>query len=197
MSERLPSLARGEQRRVSVARHELVEALGRMARLIPQEESAEALVSVDEGMLSISVSGVSVSLPVFGTWTGEVRVSARFIRMVGLDPPAGDPLVVEVRDERLYFGTTLSAPCVEQDGWKSEVPIALNATIVDVLRLHFLYSHERLERAGLAKRVREAESIAVEAIREAATPLEPLGISADDLQRLILRWLAETAEKAR
>ncbi len=197
MTERLPSLARGELRRVSVARHELVEALGRMARLIPQEETAEALVSVDEGMLSISVSGVAVSLPAFGTWTGEVRVSARFIRMVGLDPPAGDPLVVEVRDERLYFGTTLSAPCVEQDGWRSEVPIALNATVVDVLRLHFLYSQERLERAGLIKRVKEAESVALEAIAEAAKPLEAIGITPNDLQRLVVRWLAETAEKAR
>jgi hypothetical protein len=197
VTERLPSLARGELRRVSVARHELVEALGRMARLIPQEETAEALVSVDEGMLSISVSGVAVSLPAFGTWTGEVRVSARFIRMVGLDPPAGDPLVVEVRDERLYFGTTLSAPCVEQDGWRSEVPIALNATVVDVLRLHFLYSQERLERAGLIKRVKEAESVALEAIAEAAKPLEAIGITPNDLQRLVVRWLAETAEKAR
>jgi hypothetical protein len=197
VSERLPSLARGEQRRVSVTRIELVETLGRMARLIPQEETAEALLGVDDGMLSISASGVAVSLPAFGTWTGEVRVSARFIRMVGLDPPEGDPLVVEVRDERLFFGTKLSAPCVEQDAWKSEIPIALNSTVVDMLRLHFLYSQERLERAGLARRVKEAESVALDAIREAANPLEPLGISADDLQRLILRWLAETAQKAR
>lgn len=197
MSDSLPSLARGEHRRVSVARHELVEALGRMARLVPQEESAEALVSVDEGMLSISVSGVAASLPAFGTWTGEVRVSAKFVRMVGLDPPSGDPLVVEVRGERLFFGTTLSAPCVEQDAWKSEVPIALNATVVDVLRLPFLYPQERLERAGLTRRVKEAESIAVEAIAEAAKPLEAIGISPSDLQRLVVRWLAETAERAR
>ena len=197
MSDSLPSLARGEHRRVSVARTGLVEALGRMARLIPQDESAEALVSVDEGMLSISVSGVAASLPAFGTWTGEVRVSAKFIRMVGLDPPTGDPLVVEVRDERLYFGTALSAPCVEQDTWKSEVPIALNATIVDVLRLNFLYSQERLERAGLGRRVKEAEFVALEAIREVAKPLEAVGMNADELQRLVIRWLSETAEKAR
>ena len=197
MSDFLPSLATGGHRRVSVARTELVEPLGRMAKLIPPTESAEALVTVDAGMLSISVSGVAASLPAFGTWRGEVRVSGRFVRMIGLDPPPGDPLVVEVRGGRLWVGTTLSAPCVEQEAWKSEVPISVDATVADILRLRFLHSRERLERAGLTKRVAEAEAVAREAIREAAEHLQAIGMSPAELQRLVVRWLEETAERAR
>lgn len=197
MSDSLPSLAHGDRRRVSVAREALLEALGRMARLIPQEETAEAIVTVEEGMLSFAVSGVAASVPAFGTWTGEIRVSAKFVRMVGLDPPDGDPLVIEVRGGRLFVGTTLSAPCVEQDAWRSEVPLSLDATIADVLRLRYLYPRERLVRAGLERRLEEAEAVALEAIGEAAKPPGPFGMSRDELQRVVVRWLEETADRAK
>ena len=67
--------------------------------------------------------------------------------------------------------------------------IGIAPYVQEILRLAFHYAPERVERAGLKKRVEEAQTRAAKLLDLAAVTLAPLGITRTDLRDLLLRKL--------
>lgn len=184
---------------VRVARAALTDALRPVRRAVKQKHWEEpAVVSMEGENLKIAFVGGAVSVPAEGRWAGEVRVPtllfARLARNLPTGIPAGDPLPVELRDDRLYVGSAW-AKCVRQAAFHSEIELPLDPDLVTLLRLQLRYPTERLERAGVLARVKEARMEADRLIRQAAAILAPLGVPSADVYKLVLdRLRAEPGE---
>lgn len=173
---------------VRIQRKDLLEAL-RPLRLVKNRKNApEAIVSMEGDTLCFSVIGIATYANAEGSWTGEVRIAGAFLLALAKMPPPGDPVIIAVRDGRFHFGS-LSTACIEQAAWKSEIALPLDPSLVELLQLVFAYPADRIERAGLKKRVEEAQVRAAKLLDQAATTLAPLDITRDDLRDLLVRKL--------
>ncbi len=184
---------------VRAARKDLIEALKPLRRIVRKKDfDSPAVVSMEGHALKVAFVGGAVSIPTEGSWAGEVRVpTLLFVRLAANLPkgiPAGDPLLVEVRDDRLYVGTAWGK-CVWQAAFRSEIELPLDPDFLTLLRLPVQYSEDRLERAGLLPRVREAQEKSRRLVRKAADVLWPLDVSEEDLQRLVQERLAGGRER--
>lgn len=175
---------------VSMSRADFLEALKPVKGLIKLKDVADALISMEGEFLTIAVVGLATSVAAEGAWPGEVRVPGRFIVALAKMPPPGDPIRFEVRDGRLYVGA-LSVACAEQDAWKSEIELPLAPSLEELLQLSYQHPPERIERAGLKKRVEEAREKAAALIQKAAPILAPLGIT----ERVLREFLEDRLKK--
>lgn len=185
---------------VRAARKDLIEALKPLRSIVKKKDlNSAAVVSMDGHTLKVAFIGGSVSIPTEGSWAGEVRVpTLLFVRLAGNLPkgiPAGDPLQIEIRDDRLYVGTAWGK-CVWQAAFRSEIELPLDPDFMTFLRLPFQHSEDRLERAGLAPGVRAAQERSSRLVRKAAEILQPLGVAEADVQRLVQELLREGAKGA-
>lgn len=180
------------QNTVSVSRESFLQAMKPLRRFVKRKDPGEAIISMEAEELSISALGVSTGMPAFGRWLGEVKIPTRFVLMLSMAPPAGDPLILEVKDGRFRIAG-LSVGCTLNDAWKSEIPLPLDPTPAQVLDLLFRYGPERIEKAGLSKRVAKAEASAMRKVAAAADILAPLGVTVEDLKALVVRKLKERA----
>lgn len=183
---------------VRAARKDLIEALKPLRRIVRKKDwDSPAVVSMEGQALKVAFVGGAVSIPAEGSWAGEVRVpTLLFVRLAVNLPkgiPAGDPLPIEVREDRLYVGTAWGR-CVWQAAFGSEIPLPLDPDFMTLLKLPSRYSEDRLERAGLLPRVREAQERSRRLVRKAADVLSPLGVTESDLQRLVQERLGAGRE---
>lgn len=72
-----------------------------------------------------------------------------------------------------------------QAAFRSEIELPLDPDFLTVLRLPFQHSNDRLERAGLMPRVREAQERSGRLVRKATEILWPLGVTEEDVQGLV------------
>jgi hypothetical protein len=159
-----------------------------------KKKAEEAVLSMEGGDFYISLIGITTGAPATGKWSGEVRVPGRLIWGIAMEPPAGDPIRIEVRDSRLYVGT-LSVSCIEQKAWKSPIDLPIDTEFLKILRLRFLYPPERLDQAGLTRTLVQAQERARKIIARAAKILEPLNISEPELRQFVMDRLREGLEK--
>jgi hypothetical protein len=178
---------------ISMERADFLEALKPLKSLVKAKELAEAVLSMEGENLTIALVGVATYVRARGAWPGEVRVPGLFMVKLAKMPPPGDPIRFQVRDERLHIGSLFVA-CVVQDSWKSEIELSLDPSLTDLLRLHYEYPADRIERAGLTKRVEEAKGRASKMIRKAASALAPLEIKDTDLVELLRQRLKKDIE---
>lgn len=183
-----------ERQAVTVSRESFLAAVRPLRKFVKRKDPGEAIISMEGEDLSIAAMGVATAMPAAGEWAGEVRVPARFVLMLAVAPPEGDPLTVEVRDGRFRIGS-LSIACELSDSWKSEIPLPIDATPVQILRLRLQYSPHRIEKAGLSKRVAAEEEKAMSMINKAWKELQPLGVTPEDLKRLVVDTLRKGIEK--
>lgn len=180
-------------RSVLVPRAELIKALRPLRSIVRKKDyDTPALVSMEGGSLRVAFPGGSLSVPAEGKWAGEVRVPTNlFVRLAVNLPtgiPSGDPLPVEVRDGRLYVGSAWR-PCVCQDAFHSEIELPLDVDFMTLLLLPYRYTDDRLERAGLMPKVREAKATAQHLCEKAAEVLYPLGIPLAEIKELVRKRL--------
>jgi len=168
----------------------MLKPLKRFAR----KKAEDAVLYMEGSDFYISLIGIKSGASATGKWTGEVRVPARLIWGIAMEPPAGDPIRIEVRDGRLHVGT-LSVSCIEQKDWKSPVDLPIDTEFLKMLRLRFLYPPERLDQAGLIRPVVQVHEKARKIIARAAKILEPLNISEPDLRQFVMERLREGLEK--
>ncbi len=185
-------------RSVQVPRAELIRALKPLRSIVRKKDhDTPALVSMEGGSLRVAFPGGSCSVPADGTWAGEVRVpTSLFVRLAVNLPtgiPSGDPLPVEVRDGRLYVGSAWR-PCICQDAFHSEIELPLDADFMTLLLLPFRHTDDRLERAGLTPKVRKAQESAHHLCEKAAEVLDPLWISAAEIEELVRKRLERLAK---
>lgn len=183
-----------ERRAVTVARESFLAAMRPLRRFVKRKDPGEAIISMEGEDLFISAMGVSTAMPAVGEWAGEVRIPARFVLALAVVPPSGDPLTIEVAEGRLRIGS-LSISCTLSDSWMSEIPLPLDATPAQILSLRFQYSPERIEKAGLAKRLAAEDAAAMKRIMKAWKELEPLGVKVEDLKTLVKETLKQGIEK--
>lgn len=173
---------------VSMERAAFLEAMKPLKSLVKMKDLAEAVLSMEGEDLTIALVGVATFIRAEGVWNGEIRAPSAFIVSLAKMPPPGDPIRFQVRDERLHVGS-LSITCAAQDSWKSEIELPLEPSLTALLQLHYQYPADRIERAGLTKKVEEAKAKASKIIRKAASTLAPLEIKDTDLVELLRQRL--------
>ncbi len=170
------------------------QALRTFKGLRRSQHQEDALLFMEGGELVITLAGAAASMPVVGSWVGEVRVAAGFVLALALKPLTGDPLRLFVRDGRFYIDK-LSVACTTQNAWRSEISLPLNADLLTVLKLPFSFPPDRIERAGLAGRVAAAEDEAKRLLSQAAKVLKPLQITEAELMQVLTSRLEREAKR--
>src|SRR5690606_3494285 len=96
--------------RLQVPRGVFVEELRRMFKILGRRKAGEALLVQDVDRLLIRIGGAECALPAEGIWSGEARAASGLLRTIARVPPNQDPLVIAVRDGRLWIANS-STPC--------------------------------------------------------------------------------------
>lgn len=174
--------------RLEVPRGVFVEELRRMFKILGRRKAGEALLVQDVDRLLIRIGGAECALPAEGRWSGEARAASGLLRTIARVPPDQDPLVIAVRDGRLWIANS-STPCRWQPVGTATIEVPLNLNLREKLRLAYAHPPEALEQSGLASLVDDARAEVDKRIQAAAGHLAPLGVTATDLRLLVLARL--------
>ena len=172
-----------------VNRDELIEAFKRLFKSVKLKDHAEAVLSMQEGLLRIDLGGITVKAAADGVWDGRARVAPRFLLDLSKASPPGSPVQVSVQGGQLYVGQW-SAPCVWTSGSTAPpqpkpILLPVNPPLSRVLALSFLYTEEEIAASGLAGTVAAAQKKRDQLIAQAAALLLSLSVKPDDLQRTV------------
>jgi hypothetical protein len=143
---------------LTITKKALNEAFRLLKKLCKPRHDEEAVLSYDGGCLHIELGGMTVTPTATGTWSGQVRIPGSYIMGLAKLPPTGDPVIVKVEDDWIYFGST-SFKCKSQDSLGRLIELSMNATAADILSLRFQYSETEIEAAGYTKVVKETEKM--------------------------------------
>ncbi|MDR7555377.1 MAG: hypothetical protein QN157_07185 [Armatimonadota bacterium] len=170
---------------VLVRRTDLARELTRLARLAraPQRR-ADAVLTFADRHLTITLPGMSAAVPADGTWVPHVRVQGRILLGFARDLPDEDPLLLKVQEGHLVLGGH-AIPCRTDHPEFRLVSLPQNATLIDILRVAATHSAEDIARSGLTRLVSQAQARRRRLVARAATLLERLRITADDLDQLV------------
>ncbi len=98
--------------------------------------------------------------------------------------PESDPVEFLVDGNRLTIGG-LTVPCSWHPSGAAVVSLPMNADLRELLLADLMHSEETLDASGVAKRVHDAREKRDKLLERATKLLEPLGISRDELARLV------------
>ena len=140
-----------------VGRTGILEVFRLLLTVGKPRKSEQVVLSFDGRCLHFDLSGVTATAPAEGSWPCQVRVRAGALLPLAKVPPAGDPLVVRVEDERIHFGPTFSCACCLQPIWRASIQFPLNDDADMLLGLKLRYTPEEIEHSGLKDSVANAE----------------------------------------
>lgn len=141
------------------------------AELVPSDEAGQALFSLRDGRLHITVAGVGAAIPCTGTWLTEVRAANRIIPMLAVTKCSGDTLRITVQNGRLHFAE-VSVSCVLQEPDTHTVDVPFSPGIHGLIELGAFHTAEELEHAGLTQAVAAARRRRSALVNRAAGELE-------------------------
>jgi hypothetical protein len=176
---------------IQVERGELLAALQSVQRLPRLIDKAEAILSLEDGTLIISVPGLEVRAGATGDLTGRVRVLAPFLLMLAKVPPSGDPVVFEIKDGRLKVGSSTTS-CKWEDDAGTRIRLPLNAPFSMILSVAYHYTPGDIEQAGLKDMVAETEKRRDALIGQALGALGEFGITRAELRALVDAKMKQT-----
>mgnify|MGYP001618325670 CR=1 FL=1 len=165
---------------------QFVRALHPFRTLRKAAQSEEAILSLCEGSLVISIAGIEMSVKADGMWEGQARVSGRVLTAVAKVPLSDDPVHIVLEGSTIRIGP-LGYPVVWQGWARTVIRLPMNASLDLVLAVGQRYSSEEIERAGLSKRVEDSLRKRDELIARAVEVLKPLRIERKD----VMAWLEE------
>lgn len=90
---------------------DFMEALGSFKRLKKAQKKQEVVIKFEDSTLWLTTSHIGVGMPATGTWDEPCIVPILYIHAFAKAPPKDDPVVLSVRDNRLYIGKTSSIAC--------------------------------------------------------------------------------------
>ncbi len=166
--------------RLEVDRQEFAGAIKPMVRLLTKKQQAEAIISFNDGRLSIAHGGVEVSAPARGGWPGQARISGQFIVAVAKLLPPGDPIVLTVEGGKMRLATT-STTCTWQPESTNRIELPMEPPLTMILNLPLKYSATEIANSGLTRIVQKAEERKTNLVNKAAKVLGPLGVKPTDL----------------
>lgn len=171
---------------VKIARDAFVRALHPFRGLRKAAQSEEAILSLSDGSLVISMAGMEMSAQADGMWEGQARVSGRVLTAVAKMPPSADPVHIVIEGSTIRIGP-LGYPVVWQGWAPAVIRLPMNPTLDLILAVGRRYSPEEIERAGLSKLVEDSRRKRDDLIARVVEVLKPLRIERKD----ILTWLEE------
>lgn len=165
-------------------------ALTSLSRIVGSKTRDQIILSYTGEDLRIEIAGADMMVPAKGRWTGRARISGAVIFRLSRLLPSNDRLPIRIEEGTLYIGRT-ALPCDWEEVFEPSIPLPLNLTDIDVLKLARKYSPQRLAAAGISARAEEAEEWLSSTLDRAAQVLEPLGIRREMLEEIVERRLRE------
>ncbi len=180
---------------LSVGRADLNHALTIVTRGIGKY-AGEANLRFENGLLSVEAHGTVASAPASGAWPIPVFVQASWVRRLARRMPPGDPLRLEIKEDRIYL-ERYSEPCALTP---TAIPANPDHTQIDEKGL--IEEAAKVLKPLLIKRS-DLEELIAEARAKGATPwstdekkmtsivakawviLAPLGVETTDIRRLV------------
>lgn len=159
--------------RLTLETSDFVAAIRPMVKASKRSAASDVTFSYSRGDLVLSCAGVEVSAPASGDWHGTASTHKSVLGL--LVKLKGKAMEVAFTDDgRLHVGP-MSFDARWLEGTSPQVDLALEPTLLQLLRLRFTHSDESLLAAGLLERVLRAERERDRHIESAAHRLEDLG----------------------
>jgi hypothetical protein len=161
------------------------DAMRLLARTSKRSAANEMTLAYADGELVAEISGAAAGVPAEGTWPGTVTLSLR-ATSVFARVEAGKTVLAVTPDERLKVGGT-SFPCRRAPLRNLSIDLALDPTLVQLLRLRVAHTDEELLAAGLAEEVTQAEKKLAEMIGSAVLRLKEVGDFSEAISDMVRR----------
>lgn len=181
---------------MEVARSDLHTAWKSLLKLAKGSEKAEAVMTLSNGDLVIDLPGVNIGVPASGQWNGAVRFPGAFALRIARALPPENPLRIYVERGRLHFGS-LSMDCTVDADTPPVIELPLDPSMNDMLSVFFFHSDIEIEKAGLSPMIEEAKEKLEHMVTEAHNALYQLGVTRDELHRLVREALERTRNAGR
>lgn len=144
----------------------------------------KALLSFENGFLSIE-SGARVGvMHAEGQWNGRATFAPEVLRALAEFPPNDAAIIVSYADGHLLIGG-LTIPCTWQSASKATVARVAKPSILDLLALERTMPRVELLGTDAGRSVQRARRTTDERIRKAANYLADFGITLDEVRQLV------------
>lgn len=185
----------GTPANLSVGRADLTHALKIVTRGIGKN-AGEASLRFENGLLSVEAHGTVASAPASGAWPTPIFVHASWVRRLSRRMPPGDPLRLEIKEDRIYL-ERYSEPCA-----LTPTAIPANPDLPRIDEKELIEEAAKVLKPLLIKRS-DLEELIAEArakgtaswstdqkrmtaiVAKAWVLLAPLGVETTDIRRLI------------
>ena len=180
---------------LSVGRADLTHALKIVTRAIGKY-AGQASLRFENGLLSVEAQGTVASAPARGAWPIPIFVHASWVRRLSRRMPPGDPLRLEIREDRIYL-ERYSEPCaltpaaipanpdrpqIDEKGLIEEAAKVLKPLLIKRSDLEELVAEARVKgNASWATDEKRMTSI----VAKEWVLLAPLGVETTDIRRLV------------
>jgi hypothetical protein len=180
---------------LSVGRADLTHALKIVTRGIGKY-AGQACLRFENGLLSVEAQGTVAGAPARGAWPVPIFVYASWVRRLSRRMPPGDPLRLEIKEDRIYL-ERYSEPCA-----LTPTAIPANPDRHQIDEKGLIEEAAKVLKPLLIKRS-DLEELIAEARAKGATPwstdekkmtsivakawviLAPLGVDTTDIRRLV------------
>lgn len=182
---------------LEVKREALVDGLRTLRKFVRAAQGGEAILSFENGLLSIEFGDVAAQAPAEGNWPGKARVPGLALLQLESSLPADDPVTFQGGPERVSAGKW-STPChwdeaIQQPN-RPLIELPPNPPLTMILGLPHRYSDQEIARSGLDLMVRMAEQRRDTLIAQASALLQPLGVDLGDLRRVVEECVRRKSE---
>lgn len=180
---------------LALGRADLTHALRIVARGIGKH-AGEACLRFENGLLSVEAHGSVASAPASGSWPIPIFVQASWVRRLARRMPSGDPLRLQIKEDRIYL-ERYSEPCavtptvippnpdlpqIDEDGLIEEAAKVLKPLLIKRSDLEELVAAARAKGpASWSTDEKKMTSI----VAKAWFILAPLGVETTDIRRLV------------
>ena len=180
---------------LSIGRADLTHALKIVTRGIGKY-AGQASLRFENGLLSVEAHGTVASAPASGAWPIPIFVHASWVRRLSRRMPLGDPLRLEIKEDRIYL-ERYSEPCaltptaipanpdlpqIDEKGLIEEAAKVLKPLLVKRSDLEELVAEARAN--GAASWSTDEKKMA-SIVAKAWVILARLGVETTDIRRLV------------
>ncbi len=171
---------------IFVDRTALLQGLTVLRNAAADRTGEEAILSFEESSLVVEFGGGAVTIPTFGGWHLQIRVTGQTLLKLATVMPDRDPIELEVVDGgvRLRIGG-VAIPCHLQPLGSKIIELPVNAEYEDIIRTLKPFSREQIEKSGLLQVL--AFALDRERISKAAALLAPFAVTERDIIDLVER----------
>ena len=171
---------------LQVSRAGLVAALNTIRKMRKPRSPGDALVSFADGKIALAVLGLTIRATAEGTWLGQAKIPIAFLTHLTKVPSSlwSDPVPIRVADGRFYI-ETFYIDCVWEQVEQNRIELPINVTLRRLLAMGFYHSMDAMDRSGLLNDYEDAVRRRDILITRAADILSPLGLTQDDVVRLV------------